>query len=179
MPIFKSVRGKIPLLLLLHVFPGRSLAQIPTTIDILVIFSGNARLAAGGVGILETKILDAIRGANNAYTNSFASQRIRLVHMEETPFEFVDPGDMCASRDRIHSPADGYLDYAQNLRNQYGADIVVLVTNDAVPEFGAGCAFICGYDAPCNASFESNAFASVKWDYLDKDVLTHELGHIM
>lgn len=165
--------------LLFLILIGNAMPQVPTTIDVLVIYSGNAKSAAGGTTFIEAAINEAIGDANIAYSNSLSSQRIRLIQMAETPFEYTDPGIMCTSRDRVQNPSDGYLDYIHNLRNQYGADAVALVTNDAVPEFGAGCAFICGYNGTCNSTFENKAFVSVKWDYLDKDVLAHEFGHMM
>jgi len=144
-------------------------------IDVLVVYTPAARVGAGGTtGIIAT-IAEGISESNIAYANSGVTQRVRLVHTAEV--NYVESGAGQTELARLRDPADGYLDDVPGIRDQYGADLVVLVdeTLDNPPECGRA------YEMSTpSASSASSAFAVVKRTCITGQYsLTHEMAHNM
>ena len=148
------------------------------TIDVLVVYTGAALTGAGGTTAMNTLIQLAIDETNQSYINSNITQRVRLVHSEQV--SYTETGNLCdgtANSDlyRLRSASDGHMDNVHALRNNYGADIVVLLVENGGGY--CGCAYM---QNTVSSSFESFAFAVV-----DKDCATgyysfgHEMGHVM
>jgi hypothetical protein len=143
-------------------------------IDVLVVYTPKARTNAGGAAGIEAKIMNAVTRANQAYLNSQINMQLNLVKMAETAY--TETGDMIVARTRLQSATDGYMDEVHALRNQVGADQVVLI--DADTNF-------CGYSfimTSVSTSFASLAFAVVHDDSVynclgSYDTLAHEMGH--
>jgi hypothetical protein len=143
-------------------------------IDVLVVYTPKAAANAGGVGGIETKIMNAVTRANQAYLNSQINMQLNLVKMAQTAY--TETGDMTVAKTRLQSTTDGYMDEVHTLRNQVGADQVVLV--DADSNF-------CGYSSimtSVSTSFAPYAFAVVHDDSVyncigSYDSMAHELGH--
>ena len=158
--------------------PTRSEASASTIaggsiIDVLGIYTTAARIAAGGAAAMHATIAEGVAEANTAYTNSLVSQRVRLVNTTEV--SYVESGDAQTDLSRLRSPADGYLDAVQGIRDQYGADLVVLVTETLGNECGRA------YEMTIpGASFATSAFAVVKRTCITGQFsLAHEIGHNM
>src|SRR5262249_26741060 len=80
--------------------------------------------------------------------------RVRLAHVAE--IEYTESGSLANDLNRLLIANDGFLDQAHLLRNQYGADLVCLIT-----ERGAGFAFY-GLQGPS----ADKAFSVIRRRYL-------------
>ncbi|KJV07862.1 M12 family metallo-peptidase [Methylocucumis oryzae] len=143
-------------------------------IDVLVTYTPKARANAGGVSGMETRILNAVAKANQAYLNSQINMSLNLVGMVE--IDYVETGDMTVTLSRLQGTSDGFMDNVHALRNQYGADQVALVSADSN---------YCGYASImtlASQSFAPYAFAVVHDDSVynclgSNNTFAHELGH--
>jgi len=148
-------------------------------IDVLVVYTGRARIAAGSTspGItnsgIEAEIYEAVASTNLAYANSQISQQLRLVHMEEVSYSETDKTPTQILTDLQNSA--GGLNQVLTLRNTYAADIVALIVSSL--------ANACGKSTVMDdvvESFESQAYAVVRRNCsVTKLTFGHELGHIM
>ncbi len=148
-------------------------ATAGNVIDLMVVYTSQARTNSGGISGIESKILNAVASANQAYVNSQVDMQLNLVHMEEV--NYTETGDMTVALDRLSNTSDGYMDNVAALRNQYSADQVALVDADYN---------YCGYGwimTSLNTSFSPYAYSVVhddsRYSCLGNQTLTHELGH--
>ncbi|MBU6209244.1 MAG: zinc-dependent metalloprotease, partial [Planctomycetes bacterium] len=96
-------------------------------IDVLVLYTAAARAQAGSKTAIEGQITAAIGAANTAYANSQIGARLNLVLQMETDYTSSDFGtDLW----RLANPNDGFIDWAHQLRDTAGADMVALIRND-------------------------------------------------
>ena len=143
-----------------------------STIDILVVYTPSARAARGGTSAIEALIDLGVSETNQAYANSGAIQRLRLVHKAE--IAYVESGDMLTDLSRLRLTADGHMDGVHSLRNTYGADLVHLIENS--PD-SCGFAYIM---TNVSASFASSAFGITHYTCVSPNyTFAHELGHNM
>jgi hypothetical protein len=144
-----------------------------STIDVLVLYTGAARLAAGGTAEIETEINLAVAETNASYANSQVNQRLRLVHVDEIDYDETD-FNWYTTLDRLWDPGDGYLDRAHALRDAFCADNVMLIVGNTNY---CGLAYMMD---PVSTAFESAAFSLVSLPcaagYYS---FGHELGHNM
>jgi hypothetical protein len=145
-------------------------------IDVLVMYTTAARLAAGGVASIQNLVTNAVAVTNQTYAQSGVIQRIGLVGMSET--SYVESGDMINSDlPRLRSPSDGFIDNAHTLRDLYKADLVSLIV--AYPSTYPYCG-VAYQMATVAAWFESSAFSVVELDCAIGNLsFPHELGHNM
>jgi hypothetical protein len=106
----------------------------PTTdpaspIDIMVIYTDDARVGAGGPAGMRAQIDLAMAETKTTYINGGVTVRLRLVHVEEV--NYPESGDALVDLDRLVDPSDGSLDNIHRLRNIYGADMVALIIEDS------------------------------------------------
>lgn len=137
-------------------------------IDVLVVYTEEARTAVGGTVLMESMIDLAIVESNVSYTNSQITQRLNLVGT--APVVYDESGfDWNTTLNRLANVSDGYMDDVHPLRNSVCADEVVLLV--ANTDF-CGIAYL-----PSSAS---SAFAVVSTvcatGYYS---FGHELGHNM
>ncbi|MFN8060478.1 MAG: M12 family metallo-peptidase [Vicinamibacterales bacterium] len=111
-----------------------------TTVDVLVVYTPGARDREGGEASIRAKIDTAIAGSNDAYARSQIVQRLRLVHVEE--IAYADSGNDDTDLTRLQATSDGFLDGVHALRNQYAADLVLLVTRSTGTGFFSGLAYV-------------------------------------
>ena len=153
--------------------PGAPEADDGSTIDVLVVYTEAARLAAGGTAEIETEINLAVAQTNDSYSKSLVNQRLRLVHMEKVALDESDL-DWEETLAYLANPVDGILDRAHTLRDAFCADNVVLIVAD-----NQYCGVTNLMDTVSTA-FESSAFSLVSFpcaaDYYS---FGHELGHNM
>lgn len=140
-------------------------AAEPVVQDMLVVYTQQAATAAlnGGTNI-ETRIINAVAAANSAYANSGVNIQMNLVHTALV--DYTETGDMGVSLDRVRITNDGYMDGVHALRDQYGADLVALITNESN---------YCGI-AYVNSS-ASSAFSVTWWNCFAGQTFAHEVGH--
>jgi hypothetical protein len=139
-------------------------------IDLLVVYTPASAARYGKSGI-ESKILQAVADANAAFENSVIDARFALVHMVQV--DYVENGIMSSSLASLQRPQDGVMDDVHTLREQYGADLVALISEDIN---SCGMAYVM---ATPTASFAANAFAVVHSGCLSSLSLAHELGHLL
>lgn len=139
-------------------------------IDVLVLYTTAARIAAGGTNGIESLIVTSVNLTNSSYGNSLVNPRLRLVHMAETSYtESLSGG---TDLDRLTDTNDGHIDEAHSLRNTYGADLVALIVNDFDV---CGIAWLMTSNSP---SFQSLAFSvTARGCAASNLTFAHELGH--
>ena len=101
----------------------------PDVIDVMVVFTDDARVGATSSDAMAADIQLAVAQSNQSYKNSKINQRLRLVHMEEV--SYVESGDTEEDLDRLKSKTDNFVDNVHALRDTFGADTVVMVTEKA------------------------------------------------
>ena len=142
-------------------------------IDLLVVYPDEVLNEAGGESALSAAILGAVADANLCYRNSGLDLRLRLVHHAETNY---DPsGVLNTDLERIKETSDNYMDEVHGLRDQYGADLVALLTT---PSDTGGLANT--MSSP-SLNFEDSGFSVSVWDQIGAPsyTLAHEVGHNM
>ncbi len=140
-----------------------------SVIDLLVVYTEDARIAAGGTTLIEDKIALAVADTNAAYTRSLINTSVRLVHTAEISYTESGAGNIDGPR--LVATEDGYLDDVHPLRDQYGADCVSLW----VEQFDAGG--IGYFPHPSLTGTGASGFNIVRQDQAPFLVLAHELGH--
>ena len=143
-------------------------------IDLMVVYTPAARIAAGGAAAIQVLIALAVTETNTAYNNGNVIQRVRVVHTMETSYTEAD-GNLSTDLQRITNKNDGFMDEVHAARDQYGADLVSL--------WVASNSFSCGtgwFMDPVGDYFESAGFNVVKWNCATGNYsFAHELGHNM
>lgn len=137
--------------------------------DILLVYTAKAVARAGSAATLESKILNAVAAANSAYVSSAVNIRLNVVGLAQT--SYTGDGDMALTLSRLRSTTDGYMDEVHTWRNQTGADLVALVSEDSG---------YCGYGyvmSSVSSSFASSAFTVTVQSCFSNQTLAHELGH--
>lgn len=136
-----------------------------TIIDLLIVYTTQARIAAGGTAAIVALINFAVADTNLAFANSQINTSIFLVHTAEVAY--VETGDSSIDGPLLLAGA-GALAPAHTLREQYSADLVGLWVDNL--EVG-GRVF-----APTNPSGASG-FHEMRWDNWDLYTMAHEIGH--
>jgi PKD repeat protein len=136
-------------------------------IDLLSVYTANARTSAGGATAVEGLIQSAVDTANAAFIESNMNVRYRLVHAEEVAFN------------NAATTTDG-LDWVTDdpgvaaLRDEYGADMVSLMVDSPS---SCGTAWI---QRSPSRSFRHYAFQSTDIDCAVGNLtFAHEHGHNM
>ncbi len=142
----------------------------PTVIEVMVLYTP-ATTARYGQSGAEAKILQAIADANSAYAQSQVYLTVHLAYMAEVAY--TETGLMTDALTRLRTNGDGYMDQAHLWRDQYGADLVVLVDEDAS---ACGQAYL--MSSP-SSSFAPYGFSVVNSGCLGGYSMAHEMGHNM
>ena len=115
--------------------------------------------AAGGESALSAAILGAQRAdANLCYLNSGLDLRLRLVHQAQTTYS--PSGVLDTDLKRIKETADGHMDEVHDLRDQYGADLVALLTTTS--DTGG----LANTMSTPSLNFEDSGFSVSVWDQI-------------
>jgi hypothetical protein len=151
-------------------FPAAT-ASNPAVVDILVVYTPATARRYGGTAGAESLALSAVSSANTGYRNSGVYLTLNLVYLGEVAY--TEPGDMHVTLARLGSSPDGYLDEVQPLREASGADLVMLIDEDA--NF-------------CGTSYQmtTTGTESAGWAYgvvnsgcISQFSFAHEIGHLM
>lgn len=146
-------------------------AQPSNYVDVAAFYTVAARKAAGGAKAIETEIALRVAMANQANAVTKVPWRFRLVYVAETP-TYVASGRGDEIR-HFRDTNDGHMDEVHKPREQWGADLMVLITNPTQ-------SFICGIsDVPSSLTqkFAHRAFSITWLRCLAGHTLTHEMGH--
>ncbi|MGD2027070.1 MAG: M12 family metallo-peptidase, partial [Anaerolineales bacterium] len=155
-------------------------------IDVLAVYTPAARAAAGGAPAMEVKIQQAILSTNTGYAESGVIQRVRLVGMEEVGYNEIIPGmteaqmwyhaldRLTFGRGDVDSAADNYLADARYYRDEYGADLVFMITE--LPYVYCGLGWLAG-----GASADAYGYSVVHRNCAGTTAYSvqHEMGHNM
>ena len=142
-------------------------------IDLMVVCPVAVQNAIGSKEEMLAEINNAVAGANLCFRNSQLQIQLRLVHVYESSYSPTSNLDI--DLERLTNKNDGHLDEVHTLRDQYGADVVTLLSTDS--DMG-GLANTLSYPS---LSFEESAFNVCVWDQIGAPVFTlaHEIGHNM
>ncbi len=152
--------------------PGWSLATA-STIDVLVVYTSQARAAQGGTSAMEALIDLSLAEANQSYENSGVLQRVRLVARAELT-GYTQAPSILTDLSRLTIPTDGFIDNVHALRDACGADAVCMLIQS-----NASCG------ASNQFSFQGPAFAPYAMCVVARSCaasnlsVAHELGHLM
>ena len=152
---------------------NKCLTDDTSNIDVMVVYTAAARAAAGGTDSMVALVYLSVALTNQSYVNSNVNQRARLVYVTEVTY--TETGNINTDLTRLTNPSDTFIDNVLPLRNTYGADHVVMITNNG----GGFCglAWFMGTVAP---SFEANAYSVVARSCAAANLsFPHELGHNM
>ena len=148
---------------------GSVTAADPAVQDLLMVYTQAAINRAGSVATLESRILNAVAAANAAYLNSNVGIRLNVVGMVRT--DYVETGDILQSLSRLRGTGDGYMDDIHKIRDQLGADLVGMISED-----GSYCGVAYVMSSP-SSGFASSAFSVTKQSCFSNQTLAHEIGH--
>jgi hypothetical protein len=143
-----------------------------TEIDVLIVYTPGALTAVGGnPNSMIAAMQSWENNTNTAYNNSGVEQRIRIVHLAPTTY-VESTTNMGTDLSRLRNNGDGQIDEVHALRNQYGADLVHLVTRQAVAGT-CGIAYLLFPGGNSATGFGVTGY-TCGWS-----TFAHELGHNM
>lgn len=154
--------------------PPAAPADVGDTVDVLAVYTPAALRQIGGDVAMDNLIALGISSTNAAYQRSGIAHQLRLVHKAAVPYSEANKSFQALSDLRVG--AEG-LSSVPALRDQYGADLVILFANTTGFPF-SGVAYVSaepgrgradlGFSVVCAASA---GCASI--------VVPHEIGHNM
>ncbi|MBB4807420.1 hypothetical protein HNP38_002726 [Chryseobacterium defluvii] len=145
-----------------------------TRIDVMVVFTGAARAAWGGVSQSNSFIATAITNFNTALTNSGVSNvTINLVYSGE--ITYTESGNISTDLTRFRTNNDTFMDNIHTMRTTYGADVCALVTSTPTSTCGLGNLNTNPTNYSGGAAFSVTLYNCVVSNYS----LAHEMGHNM
>ena len=131
--------------------PQAVTASATTTVDVLVGYTNGFASARGGASAAVTRVHNLVDITNQAYTNSQVDARLRLVHSMQVSYpDATDNGTALEELTGFRAPStpvtpDPAFNGLRAARDQYGADLVVLVRQFKDPENdGCGIAWLIG-----------------------------------
>ena len=161
-----------------RLLPGADAPPEPTNsiIDLLIVYTAAAREGAGGVDGINALIDVAVAEANRAFENSQVRAQLRLVQRAEV--DYPETGSINKDLDQLeeddnHYPSEAPLAVAHQLRRQYRADLVCLITETTGGPLG-----LANVMHDVDVEFSEKAFSVVRRQFANAYfVLAHELGH--
>ena len=139
-------------------------------IDVLVAWTPAARTSAGGVNGIQATIAGWAASTNQYYANSLVKQSIRIVRTQETAF--TETASAGTDLDLLRGTTDGFMDELHTARDQWGADLVHLVSNSL------GVCGIAYLQTTVSTGFASYGFGLTVLS-CGASTFAHELGHNM
>ena len=139
-------------------------------IDVIILYTTNARILMGGAVNAEAEALLALLNANTAFANSLVTTRLNLVHLDEIAYS--ESGNAATDLFRLSNPGDGFIDGIHAIRDSLGADNVSLFVS-AIN--GCGIAWLMNNVTP---AFQGFSFNVVQIDCAAGNLTyAHEVGH--
>lgn len=143
-------------------------ADSGSQIDIMVVYTDDARAAEGSTNAMKARIALAVAETNTSYAWAGVTPRLRLVHVEE--MAYAETGNLSTDLTRFRGTSDGYFDSVHGLRNTYGADMVGLIVENG----GAYCGLASAIMATATTAFQVTARSCATGYYS----FGHEFGHL-
>ncbi|MCW2701415.1 MAG: hypothetical protein JWQ45_2950 [Blastococcus sp.] len=140
-------------------------------VDVLVAYSTAAKTRNGGQAGMDADIALMIEQTNSAFDTSGINAVLRLAHTAEVSINGPVDG---ATLGKLANPSDGVYDELHVLRDQYGADLISLITDSSTGPY-------CGIAYQMQSI--STSFAPYAMSVTDAGcatgnmTFTHELGH--
>ena len=161
-------------------FEGSVLQPLPTAnedmptedgseIRVLIAYTPALRSEQGGVAGMNALIDLMIQSANQAFEESGIATRLVLAHSVMVDYVARRPG---TDLSRLAMPNDGYMDEVHQLRNDYAADLVHLLTNVGL----GGIEGIAGLMTRESLVSEQRAAFAVTANRQEQ-TFVHEIGH--
>jgi hypothetical protein len=168
--------------------PTAASANQPAEVHLLMLYTQEVKKTLSGaprVAALQSEFDSAVRNVNSELAASQVSARVKLVKIAETSYADTgvsQPDYQNNALDALQSATDGKMDEIHALRDQVGADVVVLVLNGS-DSVSSGLSFILARPSVVDMNYDvinpRYAFAVVQYAYVNaSDVLPHELGHV-
>ncbi len=149
-----------------------------SVIDVLALYTpGSAALYPNGV---QTRINQLISVANQIYVDSGVSITLRPVY--HGMVDYNDSDDMDTALNHLIEKTDGAFANVDQLRQTYGADLVMLFRPSQASEGRCGLAPVGGFNTDGDFSSETEreyAYSHIAVDCPVDMVVAHELGHNM
>jgi len=154
LPVVPMPRGK-----------GELPAKVNSVITVMVNYTAAAASASGDInGLIDL----AVAESNQGYTNSGVAITLQLVHKSQA--FYTESGSFDTDLARYRGTSDGYMDHTHILRNSSGADVAVLLINNASS---------CGLASSIGSNV-STAFVVVHWGCATGYYsFAHEIGHLL
>ena len=148
------------------------LTDTPAEIDVMIVYTpAAANWAATNEGNINNTIAVAMDKANLVSSNSDLGISYNLVYSGEV--EYTESDSSQTDIERLRGKTDGYMDEVHDLRNDYAADLVALLTlTDDVG--GLGYLLNDRYGRE-DLGFSLTRVQQASWTY----TLIHEIGHNM
>lgn len=142
--------------------------------------SGTARVAA-----LQSEFDAAVAKVNTDFSNSQINARVKLLQIAETQYDETTSTSGNVESDALtalQKTSDGKMDEIHTLRDQIGADAVILVHSRA-DSSSIGLSYVLGTPSLSDAGAASfnalYAFSVVQYSLIaSTEVMPHELGHV-
>ena len=161
-----------------------SASSVPSTasidagdvIDVMVVYTAAAKVAAGGQAAIESIINSSVSTMNTTFNNSNIATQVRLVHTAEVAYTLGETGvstGFDTALNDLTNTTDGYMDEIHTLRDTYHADMVQLLFDNSS---SGGLAWVM---QTVSAGFDAYAFSVVHYNYADGWAFDHEFGHNM
>lgn len=136
-------------------------------LDTMIVYTDDARVAAGSTAAIRAECVLAIEATNECYVNSGISARARLVYCAEVSYNETG-GSFNDHLDRLTDQSDGILDSIHTSRDSYNADIVAMFIADT-ESGGLGW---------CRVDNQDYSFSVTLWSIAAPSyVHAHETGH--
>lgn len=135
------------------------------TFDVMIVYSDDARAAAGGTAAIRAEAINAVAITESTYLTCSVIIRTNIVSLAEVAYN--ESGNYQDHLERLTDPDDGILDGVHVTRDEVDADFVSLFVAD---DDSGGLGW-------CLAD-EDEAFCVVRWaQAADGFSLAHEMGH--
>jgi hypothetical protein len=146
---------------------GGSDEPADTVINVIVAYTGKA---ASKYADFERELIDfAIEEANQSFRNSNLGQvKLKLVRAYQT--NYVEEGEHFDHLWRFADRGDGYMDEIHGLRDEYDADVAVLIVDDP-----KGCGLATKVFADADEAFAVVHHECAAMSYS----IAHEIGHLI
>jgi hypothetical protein len=155
-----------------------SVSSEQSVIDVMALYTPGADALYGGAA--QTRINQLIAMANQIYADSGVSITLRPVYMASVGYS--EKTDMDSALSALTSRKDPAFAQVDSLREQYGADLVMLFRPQGTELDRCGLANLGGFRT--QGDFQSSdekqfAFSTMAIDCPVSSVVAHELGHNM
>jgi len=146
----------------------------PAQIDILIVYTPAAAAWAASSGGINNVIAGAMAQTSAVMGNQRNGDSFNLVHSQQITYTEASGGnDMGTDLNRLTNPNDGFMDEVHQIRKQYNADIVVLLTQ--ANDYGGLGWVLNNVNGSYTHAFNIVRVQQASWT----NTSIHEIGHNM